>query len=146
MVALNDFVRVKNSDTTGKLAGIENKSGAAVLVIKTASGDHEISLPAGKTVTDVLETVDPTITATPIGHEYCWDHLSEVKWGLLQNNLEAAERVLKNPSKFPKADHDALRESAQNIRDFTKLYGDHSNRPAPAAKDEPPPGIASFKL
>lgn len=50
-----------------------------------------------------------------IKDEYSIDTIDEVNWDLLRNNLEAANRVLDNPEKFPKADFNALDEKTEEL-------------------------------
>lgn len=54
---------------------------------------------------------------------YGWDYMSDVDWQLLYNNLHSAEYVLDNPSKFPRADIDALQERQCEISQFLQLHG-----------------------
>lgn len=50
-----------------------------------------------------------------IRDEYSIDTIDEVNWDLLRNNLEAANRVLDNPEKFPNADFNALEKKSEEL-------------------------------
>lgn len=56
-----------------------------------------------------------------IRDEFQWDRMGDVKWDLLRNNLDAAERVLHNPDKFPKADFAYLEKKADRIEAFLRV-------------------------
>ena len=65
-----------------------------------------------------------------IRDEYHWDRMGDVNWDMLRNNLDAVDRVLSNPDKFPKADFAYLEKKATEIEMFLLLNSSLSARSA----------------
>lgn len=55
--------------------------------------------------------------------EYQWDLMSEVKWDLLRQNLEAANNILDNPEDFPRADFAAVEARSAELFTFLASHG-----------------------
>lgn len=64
------------------------------------------------------------ITHTPIGQEFQWDYLSDVRLDDLESSRAAAINVLNNPHAFPKADLDKLAKRLEDIDAFLREFGD----------------------
>lgn len=58
-----------------------------------------------------------------IRDEFQWDLMSEVKWDLVLKQLRAWDRILSNPTKFPKADFEVIESEHLELRTFLKLNG-----------------------
>ena len=63
------------------------------------------------------------ISSPYIRNEFQWDYMGDVKWDILRNNLQAAQKVLENPKRFPKADFDNLAIKEREIGIFLTLNG-----------------------
>lgn len=71
-----------------------------------------------------ISTYEPheRIASAYVRNEFMWDRMGDVRWDVVKGSLRAAENVLQNPEKFPRADFDALEERAEKLGDFLCLH------------------------
>lgn len=79
---------------------------------------------AGVQAAHRISTYEPheRIASAYVRNEFMWDRMGDVQWDVVKSSLQAAERVLQNPEKFPRADFDALEERAEKLGDFLCLH------------------------
>lgn len=63
------------------------------------------------------------ISSKFIRDEFQWDRMEDVKLDILRSNLEACNRILANPEKFPKADFDYIEIKSFEITLFLNENG-----------------------